>query len=124
MKENQFDRRKLLGLALLTTSTVALSTPASIIDLLKSSEGEERVKAIVYKYFEVEPSSDAVLGAFYRSLVNGKNHLEDKAFLVKHLERKDLEEKLECYVIQEFAVSTNYLHVKAGEEAVLKMRIS
>lgn len=125
MKDNQFNRRKLLGIALATTSTVALAeSPFSVFSFLQSSEGEAKVKAIVVKYFERAKGSDAVLGAFYRSLLAGTQHHENKAFFLEHLEKKELEVRLETYVIEEFVLSTNYLHVVAGEEPALRMRLA
>ncbi|RYZ86025.1 MAG: hypothetical protein EOP04_14705 [Proteobacteria bacterium] len=123
MKDSLINRRRLISLAVLTSSTAALSTPLSIIDFLKSSEGELKVKAIVRKYFAVAEDADPVLGAFYRSLLVGESHREDRKFLMDHLERKELEERLEVYVIEEFIVSTNYLHVLGGEASSLKMRV-
>ncbi|RZA19670.1 MAG: hypothetical protein EOP10_19275 [Proteobacteria bacterium] len=124
MKDSPINRRRLISLAVLTSSTAALSAPLSILDFLKTSEGECKVKAIVHKYFTVADNADTVLGEFYRSLIVGENHREDRKFLMNHLQQKELEERLEVYVIEEFVISTNYLHVLAGEVPYLKMRIS
>ena len=53
MKDSLINRRRLISLAVFTSSTAALSAPLTIIDFLKSSEGELKVKAIVRKYFAV-----------------------------------------------------------------------
>ena len=123
MKDSPINRRRLISLAVLTSSTAALSAPLSIIDFLNSQKANGRSKPSFANTLRWPMTPTPVLGEFYRSLLVGENHREDRKFLMDHLQRKELEERLEVYVIEEFVVSTNYLHVLAGEVSSLKMRV-
>lgn len=124
MTDAHLSRRKLFALAAGTTSTAALAdSPFSILSFLRSSEGELKVKSIVKKYLTVPSGSDEMLGSFYRSLLVGVNHHQDREYFQRHLEKKELEQALESYVLQEFVLSTNYLHFVDGEQSKLELRL-
>lgn len=122
MKDNLVNRRKLLGIALGATSSIALAdNPVSIIRFLQDHGGEAKVKSIVLKHFPKVSASDQCLGAFYRSLLAGVDHNQDREFLLKHMEKEELEDLLEVYVVEEFVVSTNYLDIHDGKATKLKL---
>ncbi len=122
MKNPVLNRRSLLSLAIAGGSTVAMAgVPGSILSQLEANGAEERIASIVGKYFPIPEGQEAFLGTFYRSLMHGDVHHQDKAYLNKHLADAELESALEVYVIEAFASSTNYLKVSAGEELKLRM---
>ncbi len=122
MKDQTVNRRKLLGAFALSTSTVALGgVGLNLESLLLGSEGEEKVKRIIKEHFQIKPSDEVSLRDFYQSLLLAKDHRENQRFFLDHLDRKELEERLQIYVIEEFVVSTNYLAVAGDDKKILKM---
>ncbi len=107
---------------MLSSSTLALAgAGASLKSLLQSSEGESKVRSILRKHFPLEGAGEQTITEFYQSLLLAKSHREDQKFFLDHLDNKELEERLEIYVIEEFIVSTNYMMILAGETTELRM---
>lgn len=124
MSDSLMNRRKLLGVALGATSSVALADGVSLGGLLSGADGERRVKEIIEKYFEEARGFDAVFASLHRSLLVGLKHHQDRKFFIEHLESKALQERLETYVMEEFVRSTNYFEVQGGRESQLRMTYS
>lgn len=120
--QNPMNRRGILKFAALLSSSFALGgAKLNLSSLLEQASTEERVRRIVEKHFPNANLSASTARDFYRSLLAAKDHRESSQFFLEHLSRKELSERLEIYVIEEFCVSTNYLMVAAGEAGEVAM---
>lgn len=122
MKDQIVNRRSLIGALILSSSTLAMgSTGMSLRALLRTSDGEEAVRSIIGEHFTHCTGKEKAISEFYQSLLLGQDHTEKQEFFLELLDSKALDERLSLYVIQEFAISTNYMGIVDGQETVLRM---
>ena len=122
MQDRYVNRRRLIAALAMSSSTLALGTSGlNLKTLLQSSDGESKVRKILKKHFSLAAGAEQAIGEFYQSLLLAKDHRENQQFFLDHLDKKELEERLEIYVIEEFFVSTYYISLLGGQDTELKM---
>lgn len=122
MEKNSFNRRGVLKFLAVFSSSFALGASSLNLQTLLQSPGvEDKVHAILKKHFNLAAVPKATISEFARSLLLAKDHRENAQFFLEHLSKKELEERLEIYVVEEFFVSTNYMMVLAGEAKEVTM---
>ncbi len=122
MKVSHFSRRSILGFASMLGSSLAFAGPSkSLQSLLLESSGEVKVRAILRKHFGLDSSHDKLVRSFYTSLLTSEKHSERPEFFMEQLKGRELQDRLERYVLEEFVVCTNYFVLSEGDKSELKL---
>ncbi len=122
MQDNLYNRRALLGLAALTTGTMALGQPLSSVgEYLATLQGEARVEAILNQHFPETVGQAAFLKAFHQRLLHAATHPMQKAAFERRLVAEDIENYLEIQVLAGFVIHSNYYDLVEGRAAKLAL---
>jgi hypothetical protein len=123
MDSPKLNRRSLLGTMATLSSTLALGAVSqpNLLSLLQNPTSADKVKGILKRNFDLSFAREQSFQDFFESLLDAKAHRENRQFFLEHLENRDLEHRLELYVIEEFVVSTNYLMILSGKASELAM---
>ncbi len=105
----------------------AFAGPEILINLLSAPDANVQVFSILEKHLGLTAQHKPLVLEYTRSLQTSSRHhlsaqaFEDKLKMAGKRSRKQQENDLATYVIEEFVVSTNYLAFAAGYETNLQI---
>ena len=117
---SQLSRRAFLGASITTVSTTAFASP--ILDFLSSDSAASEVFSILQTHLQISSADRHLVKPFLRRLRTPGLHTESPATFQSWLNRAPgYEENLAAYILEEFAVASNFLAVQGGHESRLKI---
>ena len=106
IKKNRLTRRGFLGVSLGATN-VAFGYASPFKTFLKTTN-PKKVRAIIEKHYDIDLSSWSDLDKFYSNILENNSRYPK---FKKDITNGQMQELVETYIIEEFAVRSNYLEI-------------